>query len=172
MKPAATGAWFKIKLPAAQRPSWFVNQIELKPGFRFIIVDDQDYAGLLWQRRLKSSLVDRSIGGVTFDPNILRVYSVQDFEATLHQILSQPDIDNAIFLIDYQLEDRLTGLDLIHKYGLNRFCTVLVTNYHDDLGVRQRVAELGIKLLPKNFISQMRFPILVDATSRHTSEHQ
>jgi hypothetical protein len=80
----------------------------------------------------------------------------------------RPNRDNALkegtlFLVDYKFKDELTtGIELIEELGLEEKA-ILVTNHIEQPDVMAAVARLKIRMLPKTYMLNAKFPLDIGA---------
>ena len=59
--------------------------------------------------------------------------------------------EHDLFLVDHEfVNSKETGLDLIEQLDLKKQA-ILVTSRYEELEIRERIKELGIKIIPKSF---------------------
>ena len=145
---AMSGTAIIIDLPIVGKPAWFADMIYLNMGSKLIILDDYHGIHDVWKTRFSDTLKDNQIKIVDF-------YKPQDLIDNLAMFAK-----NDFYLIDYDLGDTLTGLDLIEAMELQDQA-ILVTSKYDDLEVKNRCVSLGVKILPKNYAPH----ILIHITS-------
>ena len=64
-----------------------------------------------------------------------------------------------VFLVDYEFKDEaMTGIELIQQLGLEQKA-ILVTNHFEQPDVLQAVETFGLRLLPKTYMLNAKFPI-------------
>lgn len=66
--------------------------------------------------------------------------------------------ENSFFLIDYDLQNKITGLDLILQNGLEAN-SILVTSMYQDENIQKICLEHGIKILPKQIFNNVKVSI-------------
>ena len=127
------GAKVEIKLKVVEAPKWFQGTINLKNMKNVVIVDDDLSIHDLWKKKLK----DMSL-------NIKIFHSVEEFEAGLE------DQKETLYLLDFDLRNSLTGVDLIVKYKLKN--SLLVTSNYDVPEVISSCEQNDISILPKQLV--------------------
>jgi len=69
-----------------------------------------------------------------------------------------------LFLVDYEfVNSKETGLDLIEQLDLKKQA-ILVTSRYEEQEIRERVRNLGLKIIPKNFAPYI--PISIDIVTK------
>lgn len=67
--------------------------------------------------------------------------------------------EGTLFLVDYKFKDEeTTGVDLIEEFGLEQKA-ILVTHHFEQRDVMDAVARLNIRLLPKTYMLNAKFPL-------------
>jgi signal transduction histidine kinase len=142
------GTTIIINLPlATATPEWFQAELEIDRGSIVCVLDDEHYAHKLWDLRFTQVNIHSS--------DIIHCTS----SAELMKFHNEVDL----LLIDYDLgktgED---GLDIIRRHQLQNKA-VLVTNRYDDVEVHQRCVQLGVRIVPKNYI--LNIPINISRST-------
>lgn len=135
------GTTVEIKLPRSATPAWFVEQIVVEAG-TVLVLDDEEAIHATWDR--------------LFAPYLQEGIQLLHFreEGPLRAWLAAHRGERFLGLIDYQLAATgSTGLDLIEQEGIAAHA-ILVTGRSADASLMQRVATLGLKLLPKELVGQ------------------
>ncbi len=137
---AGEGTTFTITLPIAKDPDWFQSNIILSQDTRIIILDDDESIHNIWQTRL-SEYVEKKM--VALD----HFYEPLAFTKYCDSSRS----DHNLFLVDHELIGaKESGLDLIEQLDLKKQA-ILVTSRYEEPEIRERIKNLGIKIIPKNF---------------------
>jgi signal transduction histidine kinase len=147
------GTTITINFKKAQTPSWFVEKLRLAKDQYFVCIDDDVSIHQIWIERLES-LKAKNHG--------IKLINLSSAEALANWLnsVSKDQINNSIFLVDYELLGQsLTGLDLIEKFELAQKA-ILVTSRFEEINIRVRCASLGVKLIPKGIASLV--PIELD----------
>lgn len=133
------GTTVQISLPRMTAPKWFQSKLEFNKK-NLCIVDDDDSIHLLWAKKLSS-----------FDFNIINIKSSEEFELWAEW----NNLDDYNFLFDLELlGSKHTGIDLIKKFNLSKFST-LVTSHYSDHHLQKQVNDLGFKIIPKDLASDV-----------------
>lgn len=135
------GTTFKISLPLAITPEWFVNEIRLNPNHVILILDDDQEIHQVWDKKFEEFSLERHH---FYNSNKLREW-----------IQNNPDSD-FILLSDHELiGESTTGLELIEQLGIqNR--SILATSHYQDI-VKQNSA---IKAIPKNLVFDLNLVLV------------
>lgn len=144
------GTTFGINLPVVDPPEWFLNEIKINVPRNFIVLDDDGSIHEIWHKRFEKIIAE--------NPDI----SIQDFYSPeeLLEYHKNNSIENVLYLIDYELlGSNLTGLDVIEKLNIEK-CSTLVTSRYEDEDIRERCAELGVKILPKGYTTYVPIKIV------------
>ncbi|MFA5584220.1 MAG: HAMP domain-containing sensor histidine kinase, partial [Bacteriovoracaceae bacterium] len=130
------GTSFKINLPLAPAPSWFINKLEFSCGQVILVLDDDHEIHQVWEKKLEDLSLTR--------------HHFYNSKLLLDWIHNNPNTD-FILLSDYELiGDISTGLDLIKKLDIQDR-SILVTSHYEDV-IKQ---DSTIKVIPKNIVSSI-----------------
>jgi hypothetical protein len=134
----------QLKLPLAQPPDWFVEQIVLEPQQKVVVVDDDASIHQIWKSRLEHASCEYEIELLSFGgANQLQIWLLEN----------EIDISNTHFLVDYELiGESKTGLDLIEALNLSKHA-IITTSHFEDADVLKRCENLGVSLLPKSMVA-------------------
>ncbi|OFZ15371.1 MAG: hypothetical protein A2Z20_06885 [Bdellovibrionales bacterium RBG_16_40_8] len=133
------GTVITMKLPKAKAPWWFLEKLSFAPGATIVSLDDDSTIHQIWAERFKDKLLS------TLDLNHVTFSSTEAFE----DWLPMQEFQDVHFLIDFEfLNQQGNGLDVIER---NKIAgqSVLVTSRFDEVRVRNRSKQLGVKILPK-----------------------
>lgn len=148
-----SGASFELRIPLARTPDWFVDRIILRDGARLVVVDDEDEASALWQKAL-DELFERIKVDESVRPSLVVLRSPQELR-------HYPELleTRTIFLVDqFFANETTTGIDLINELGIATRA-ILVTNHFENNAVVSQALRAGVKILPKTYVLQTRFPL-------------
>ena len=135
-----------IRLPLSEKPVWLANSLNLKNIVNLVIIDDQPYVIEAWKQKLQSL------------SKLFKIYWVQNMDDWNKNPLDHLSKELTMFLVDYDLSNGLTGLDMIEQLKLfPNLC--IVTANEDDLKLREKAVTLGICILPKSLISSISIEI-------------
>ncbi len=134
------GTTFTIRLPIAEEPDWFQCGITLSPHKHIIVLDDDESIHNIWQARFLEYVEYKTV-------TLEHFYEPLAFMRYCKTSRSEYDL----FLVDYELvNSKETGLDLIEQLDLKKQ-VILVTSRYEEPEIRERIRELGIKIIPKSF---------------------
>lgn len=135
------GTTFKISLPLAITPNWFVNEIRLNPNHVILILDDDQEIHQVWDKKFEHLTLKRHH---FYNSNKLREW-----------IQHNPNSD-FILLSDYELiGESATGLELIEQLGIQDR-SILATSHYQDI-VEQNST---IKVIPKNLVFDLNLVLV------------
>lgn len=132
-----TGTQIKIEIPAVETTS-LSSEIVLFEGQELVIVDDEECIHLSW---------DILIGSNASKMKITHIYSDAEFENWIQEN-NKDSFSSRLFLFDYDLKGKLTGLELIEKYQL-MFESHLITGMANDEHVKKESKRLKVKTISK-----------------------
>lgn len=141
LSQVGAGTTFKISLPIAKTPNWFLNEIRLNLNNVILILDDDQEIHQVWDKKFEQFPLKRHH---FFNSNKLREW-----------IQNNPDSD-FILLSDYELiGESATGLELIEQLGIqNR--SILATSHYQDI-VNQKST---IKVIPKSLVFDLNLVLV------------
>ncbi|HLE00811.1 MAG TPA: HAMP domain-containing sensor histidine kinase [Bdellovibrionota bacterium] len=146
-----TGTTVSIILPKAEPPNWFLQELEVPSEGHIIVTDDDSCIHAFWRKRfsakecglLNAEIVDCS------RPDVLKKWVMEN--ALL--------VERTRFLVDFEFSGCAeTGISLIEDLGIAQQ-SVLVTSRFDEAAVLEDCGRLGIRILPKPFVSAV--PIMI-----------
>ena len=132
------GTQLKIEIPAVQVTSQS-NEIVLFEGQELVIVDDEECIHLSW---------NILIGSSASKMKVTHVYSNAEFEKWIQEN-NKDSFSSRLFLFDYDLKGKLSGLELIEKYQL-MFESHLITGMANDEHVKNESKRLKVKTISKD----------------------
>jgi signal transduction histidine kinase/FtsZ-binding cell division protein ZapB len=128
-----------IKLPQAQIPTWFVEELKIKKGIKIAIVDDDVSIHQIWQSRF--DLLNNQATQV----EIFHFSSPQN----IYEWLALNPLKINLFLIDYEFLDSVeNGLDLIASLKIQKNA-ILITSRYGEIPILNRTTEMQVKMIPK-----------------------
>ncbi len=133
-----TGTQIKIEIPAVQITSQS-SEIVLFEGQELVIVDDEECIHLSW---------NILIGSNASKMKVTHIYSDVEFEKWIQEN-NKDSFSSRLFLFDYDLKGKLTGLELIEKYQL-MFESHLITGMVNDEHVKKESKRLKVKTISKD----------------------
>ena len=154
--PSGRGAVLAFRMVTRPTPSWFVNSIALSDKSVLVVVDDEGDVFQYWTKALS----DRFEGIVLAHerrPRLISLSSPAELRGNREGALDC----GSLFLIDYRFkDDPTTGIDLIAELNLERKA-ILVTHFVDQPQVISAVESLNIRMLPKLYLLNAKFPISI-----------
>lgn len=135
------GTQIYIWFPRIDTPNWLATEVKLTKDNTVIVLDDDTSIHGAWDSNFKSILAKH--------PS-LKIEHFTHGSAVIEYInsLTPEQKENVFLLTDYELLDQgMNGLDVVMQTGMSR--AILVTSYAAHTDVQYKVAEAGIKLLPK-----------------------
>ncbi len=137
----------------AATPPWFVNSIPLSNGTVLVIVDDEGDVLSYWERAINERLRGIDLGA-EHRPTLIGLNGPDELRRDRRALAT-----GTIFLIDYKFkEEATTGIELIEELNLGGKA-ILVTNHFEQADVLDGVSRLGLRLLPKMYMLNAKFPI-------------
>ena len=141
----AAGTSILLHLRRVSPAKWFVPGLCFAASSKVVILDDNPAINQLWMRRFAA------VGPQTRN-NVEHFSSVEDLRALV--LASSNIFRRATFLIDFDLQSTVDGLDIIAELGIAER-SILVTSYSSNSDVRRRCDSLGVRLLPKGAIGRV-----------------
>lgn len=134
-------------LPIVDRAPWFVPRIKFKKSDQIYILDDQLTGRHLWMLKLNES-------GITSNINLLE--NSREAKAVFKESNFNPF--NSIFIFDYDLNENITGIDLLSLLPENSK-RYLATGHFDKQEIRELCEKHKVFLIPKTEIPEL--PIII-----------
>jgi signal transduction histidine kinase len=156
LKHSAPGTGTAMELRVRRRPAprWFVNSITLTGRSVLVVVDDEGEVFQYWTKAIAARLAEIGLPG-DLVPTLLSVSGPSELRQDSAGALS----DGTLFLVDYKFkEEQTTGIQLIEELHLESKA-ILVTNHFEQADVIEAVERLRIRLLPKTYMLNAKFPI-------------
>ena len=145
------GTVIHIALPQCPPPVWFADLLSLKVKMKVLVLDDDPSIHRIWKGRWETmGLHDKGFQIEHFSmPDQLRMWHSQEYSQA----------DSVLCLFDHELIGfKESGLDLIEELGLGNQ-SVLVTSRFEEILIRKRCSQLGVKLLPKGLAGFVRIEV-------------
>lgn len=144
------GTKITIMLPQSEPAPWFVNRITIGQDSIVVILDDDEPIHYIWDEYFKAQALPGD------NVQLKHFYNPQD----LTEFYSNHISGDLFFLIDQELLNQgISGLSLIEKLDVAKQA-ILVTNQYDNKIVREEAQKLGVKIIPKNFVSHVPLEII------------
>jgi hypothetical protein len=126
-----------------EKPSWFVEKINLEGIKTAVIVDDFEGIHKIWQDKLK----DRNI-------KLVNCFNAKEFEDYLQQ-QNANTLKETFFFVDYSLQTILdNGITLITKHNLQDRAILVTSKYLESL-IKDISVNNNIKIIPKEFVEMI-----------------
>ena len=138
------GSWteFKIKVPVAPQPDWFISQVDITHIDTVVIVDDEEINFSDWKERKEL--------------NVHMLYLSN--RESLKKYMDSKDTEKTLFIVDYEFRDQdYKGPDLISEFSLASQAFISTNKLRSPEAYRE-CAKRGVKIQPKPMIS--RVPII------------
>lgn len=141
------GTKITLLLPINERASWFVPRLKFKQADTIYVLDDQLTGRQLWKLKLNESGIKSKIRFLTNASETKAAFDESGF-----------DPFNSVFIFDYDLNENITGIDLLSllPQGSQRY---LATGHFDKQEIRDLCEKHKVLLIPKTEIPQL--PIIV-----------
>lgn len=134
------GTTVEMQIPLCECPRWFISEIEVEAGTTVVVFDDDRTICRVWEQKFSPLMKDNRV-------TVLHFVDQEGFLVWWTALRPQ----KVLFLVDYDLSEDKKGGFPLENVELAR-STILVTNYHDELTVREKCLEMGIKLMPKSMV--------------------
>jgi signal transduction histidine kinase len=143
-----------VELPSVPCPPWFMAKVVVRPDDVLVFVDDEEEMQEVWRNRMASRFKKLEVeNGLSFAPRLEFVSEPSDLHSSKKQLLSE----GTRFFVDFRLKNyQIDGLSLIQEFNL-RDRAVLVTNHFHDPSILRRAVEIGVPVLPKEFLFEVSF---------------
>ena len=135
------GTKVHINLARSTHSNWFCDSMNIRYGTNIVVLDDDPSIHDAWNERFS---------------NISHVKMVHYYNASeLLQNKVDPEMP-VLYLVDYELlTDVKNGLDVIEELNLNDKA-ILVTSCFEDITIRNRCENIGVKIIPKSFVPYIK----------------
>jgi PAS domain S-box-containing protein len=151
-----------LSFPRVKSPDWLAEKILLMPEDTVVILDDDTSIHGAWVSQFEPILATC--------PSIQLKHFSQGQEALdFIQSCSEEQKDHLFLLTDYELlKQDLDGLTVIEKSQLKR--SLLVTSHYAHPKVKERAAQIGCQILPKQMASEIQIEIKEAMTTENKGE--
>lgn len=155
------GTKVSLTLPMTLTPPWFLPEMILQKKTEIVVFDDDESIHQVWKGRLKSAgVADTSIHHFSVPENLMEWVKELKRE--------RKELFHFLFLCDYEfINSNLTGLQVIKDLSIEHQ-SILVTSRYEEVSIREKCLQLGLKLLPKNLAGLV--PIKIDDSGIQSSE--
>jgi len=147
------GPTIRVSLPTAPRPSWFVDRIVLDAVDVLVFIDDEEEMQDVWKVRMqeRSASLCAIVNGAELHPVLNFVSDPAELRSPSCNLLH---CGTRVF-VDFRLKNyHIDGLSLIKEHGIQGKA-ILATNHFHDPVILERAVELGVPVLPKEFLSEV-----------------
>jgi len=151
------GSTILVTLPSAPSPAWFREHVVVSPSDVLVFIDDEPDMQDVWHQRFADRFryISGSVNGSGFVPKMEFVSDPSELRSQRREVL----LKGTHFFVDYRLKNyHVDGLSLIEEYGLQQRA-VLVTNHFHDPVILNRAVEVGVPVLPKEFLWEFGFDL-------------
>jgi len=145
------GTKLTIYFPEITRPHWLATQINLHATDMVVILDDDESIHGAWDNKFENL--------ITVNPKLdIRHFRLGVEVIDYMQKLSSAQKHRTLLLADYELlGQNINGLQVIEQSLTTR--AILVTSYATQATIQQQIIQLGIKMLPKELVSQIEIEV-------------
>ena len=134
-------------------PPWFVNRILLSDGMVIVVVDDEGEVFSYWEKTIAKRLEGINLNSGD-QPRLIGLRGPDELRRDRRALAT-----GTLFLVDYKFKEEATnGIELVEELNL---CdkAILVTNHFEQPDVLEGISRLGLRLLPKTYMLNAKFPI-------------
>ncbi len=150
------GTTVVLKLPRATPPAWFVDRLLLTPDSTVVVLDDDQSIHQIWQGRLEAARIQEK------KIDLVHLSTPEELRKLKSSLPAGKPVH---YLVDFELlGHEVSGLDLIEELGIAQQ-SILVTSRFEEIAIRARCLELGVRLIPKGMAGFV--PIKVLGESGH-----
>lgn len=151
------GTHVELALRAAPTPRWFFNKVALRTGSVIVVIDDEKTVFAHWEKTMAERLTGMDLP-VDKLPRVISLSSPDELRSDKDGALTS----GTLFLVDQEFKgESIKGLELISELGIASK-SVLVTNHFDQPEVVAEVERLSVRLLPKSYMLNTKFPIEIE----------
>ncbi len=144
----------ELKVPRAPTPLWFFNSVRLSSRTVLVVVDDEGQIFRYWEKAIAARFRGMDIPTDRM-PKLMNLSSPEQLRSDYDGALSR----GTFFLVDQEFKgEATTGIQLIEELKLHDKA-ILVTNHFEQRELLDQVTRLGLRMLPKTFMLNTRFPI-------------
>lgn len=120
-----------------EQPSWFCQELNIKPNSQIIVLDDDTSIHNAWDERFSNLNV-----------KLQHFSNSSDF----YKYVKYNACEVNYYLIDYELiMDNKNGLDIIKELQLNHNA-IIVTSCFEDSQLRFQCELMSVKIIPKSYV--------------------
>ncbi|MCC2626020.1 MAG: hypothetical protein K0R14_1893 [Burkholderiales bacterium] len=134
-----------LRLPKIPSPGWIAEEVKIIKGDTIIVLDDDDSIHGTWDSKFEPILAKLS------DSLTIKHFTKGVDVINFINSLSVKERDKVCMLTDYELLNHgINGLQVVEQINIKR--STLVTSHYDNIEIRERAANLGVKILPKELV--------------------
>ena len=146
MSKEGIGTAISLTFPRCGAPSWFTDKITFKKGSTVLILDDDKTMHEIWKEYL--SKYDLKLEFFTDEKSITDYVS----------LVPQNERENMFILSDYDLRSGKSGLIVVMELKMKDRAAI-VTSVTNDREVFDLAERLGMKVIPKQQINNLRIEV-------------
>jgi PAS domain S-box-containing protein len=130
-----------LKFPKILPPFWLAEDIKIAPTDTVVVLDDDPSIHGAWNSKLRPV--------ITETPEIRVMHFSEGQEAVnFINLLTEQEKEHICLLADYELlHQDINGLQVIEQTKVKR--STLVTSHYNNAEIRERAANLRVRILPK-----------------------
>lgn len=135
------GTKIHLSLVRSHHPNWFCDTLYITYDMNIVILDDDASIHGAWNEKFEHI------------PRVKIKHLYNASELLAHQIDQHAHL---LYLVDYELlSGGKNGLDIIAELNLNDQA-ILVTSCIDDITIRNRCENIGVKIIPKSYVPYIK----------------
>lgn len=135
-----------LNFPRCAAPEWFTDSVTIEKGSTVLILDDDESILEVWKERLSNYGLN------------LKYFSNEKAISDFVSSVPKKERDKLFLFSDYDLRSDKSGLIVVMECGL-RDRAVLVTGITNDKELFDLAQKLGMKVLPKQFINDLKINV-------------
>lgn len=148
-----------LELPQCTAPSWFAQELILRPNSILLIIDDDPTIHFLWKQRLKGyqrKLPKLKVYHFNYSKDLLKWFSSHKDKVSMNDV---------ILLSDNELiGSELNGQQLLTKFSKQIGQAFLVTSHYAFYELADHLTRTNARLVPKELVSHL--PIKVEEVNK------
>lgn len=144
------GTAISIIMPREYTSLWCLSKLSISRGITIVVLDDDNGIHMLWDSVFKNICINEPTIKIEYFCNVEHFLSHYKNKAN----------SNVLFLIDYDLSDKvLNGLSVIEQLEISSN-SILVTGIYENTDIRAKAERMGVKLVPKNYIQYIPIEVI------------
>jgi signal transduction histidine kinase len=129
-----------LSLPRAESPNWFLNELQIEPKAKIVVIDDDPTIHQVWQSRFHPDEDSKCQIELHHFTSLIELH---------HLIKSDSSHSFSLFLVDHEFTNSSeSGLEAIQALNITSK-SILVTSRFEDSEVVSIAEQTGIKIIPK-----------------------